>query len=56
MAATVMNVTVNSIPMSTTITVSDHVYDVLDEIKENRDHQTYDSALREVLRDAGYDG
>jgi predicted CopG family antitoxin len=41
--------------MGTTITVSDRVYDRLDEIKESRDHQTYDSALREVLRDAGHD-
>ena len=41
--------------MGTTITVSDHVYDALDEIKQSRDHQTYDSALREVLRDAGHD-
>ena len=55
MAATVMNVTVNSILMSTTITVSDHVYDVLDDIKQDRDHQTYDSVLREVLRDADHD-
>ncbi len=41
--------------MATTISVSDHVYDVLNDIKDDRDHQTFDSALREVLRDAEYD-
>lgn len=41
--------------MTTTMSVSDHVYEKLDEIKEEKDHQTFDSALREVLRDAGYD-
>lgn len=41
--------------MATTISVSDHVYEQLAEIKEEKDHQTFDSVLREVLRDAGYD-
>lgn len=41
--------------MSTTITVSDPVYEQLAEIKDEKGHTTYDSALREVLCDAGYD-
>jgi len=41
--------------MGTTITVSDYVYETLDELKEEKGHTTYDSALREVLRDAGHD-
>lgn len=41
--------------MGTTIAVSEYVYEQLTEIKERREHQTYDSALREVIRDAGYD-
>ena len=40
--------------MGTTITVSDHVYEQLTDIKDSRGHQTYDSVLREVLRDAGH--
>lgn len=41
--------------MSQTVTVSDHVYAVLTNVKEERDHTTYDSALREVLRNGEYD-
>jgi len=41
--------------MGTTITVSDHVYERLTELKNEKDHTTYDSMLREVLRDGGYD-
>jgi len=41
--------------MGTTITVSDHVYEKLDELKEEKGHTTYDSALREVLRNGGHD-
>jgi len=54
MAATVITLAAQSASVSTTVTVSDTVYDRLTELKEQKDHQTYDSALREVLRDAGY--
>jgi len=55
MAATVITLPAQSESMGTTITVSDAVYDRLTELKEQKDHQTYDSALREVLRDGGHD-
>jgi len=41
--------------MGKTITVSETVYEQLKELKEQKDHTTYDSALREVMRDAGQD-
>lgn len=41
--------------MTKAIAVSDHVYEVLDGVKEDKDHQTFDSAIRQVLREAGYD-
>lgn len=41
--------------MAKSVNVSDYVYEQLEEIKEERDHQTFDSALREVLRDAGHE-
>jgi GGDEF domain-containing protein len=31
------------------------VYDHLTDVKDAKGHQTYDSVLREVLRDAGHD-
>jgi len=49
-----MNVATVTTNMGKTIHVSDHVYDRLDEIKDEGDHTTFDSTLREVLRDAGY--
>ena len=36
--------------MGKTIQVSNYVYDRLDDIKEEKDHQTYDSAIRDLLR------
>lgn len=41
--------------MSKTITVSDKVYEELEGKKEEEDHQTFDSAIRKVLREAGYE-
>ncbi|WP_275039570.1 hypothetical protein [Natrinema versiforme] len=41
--------------MGKTITVSDHVYEMLSELKDEKDHQTFDSAIREVLRDADHE-
>ncbi len=35
--------------MGKTISVSDYVYKQIDEIKRERDHQTFDSALRDLL-------
>lgn len=55
MVATIIRFPAQSKSMGTTITVSDAVYDRLADIKEQKDHQTFDSALREVLRDGGHD-
>lgn len=35
--------------MGKTISVSEYVYDQIDQIKRERDHQTIDSALRDLL-------
>lgn len=41
--------------MGQAISVSDHVYDTLQDIKDEKQHTTFDSVLREVLHDAGYE-
>jgi hypothetical protein len=55
MGATIITLAAQSESVGTTITVSDPVYEYLTELKEDKSHQTYDSALREVLRDGGHD-
>lgn len=37
------------------VKVSDWVKTQLDEIKEARDHMSYDSAIRDLLREANYE-
>jgi len=37
--------------MGKTIQISEYVYNRLDEIKENKDHQTFDSAVRDLIRE-----
>jgi hypothetical protein len=39
--------------MDKTVGVSEHVYEVLEEVKEELDHTSFDSALRDVLNRAG---
>jgi predicted transcriptional regulator len=38
--------------MATTIQVSDYVKDELDRLKEDCEHTSYDSVLRQILREA----
>lgn len=42
--------------MAKTIQVSQWVYDQLAEVKEDKDHQSFDSAIRDLLRECGGDG
>jgi Arc/MetJ-type ribon-helix-helix transcriptional regulator len=37
--------------MATTVQVSDPVKDQLDELKDDGDHTSYDSVIRELLRE-----
>lgn len=41
--------------MSTTIRVTDYTADVLKAIRDMKEHKNYDSALREVFREADLD-
>lgn len=41
--------------MGRAISISEPVYETLKEVKEEKEHTSFDSALREILRDAGYD-
>jgi len=37
--------------MGKTIQISEYVYDQLCEIKQEKDHQTFDSAVRDLIRE-----
>jgi len=41
--------------MGKTIKVSDHVHGKLAEYRDSREHTSFDSALRELLREAEYE-
>lgn len=41
--------------MARAISVSEPIYETLQEIKDASGHTSVDSALRDVLRDAGYE-
>lgn len=41
--------------MGRAISISEPVYETLEEVKDQKQHTSFDSALREVLRDAGYE-